>query len=154
MYNCRITWEFCQLTLYGTVSNLSTFETSNVSSSLNMHRIRLILVPFNAELNFTHFEPKNCIPLMKGLAWKVRLKQVFDLIFQTRLGIWLLYKNAATFPFSSLLPCCLAIVFEWLLPLAVRLLLLNNKLSNVSSQISAIFWIFQYCFDKCLGHVT
>ena len=52
--------------VYGTFPDLPTLETSNGSSFLNMHRIGLILVPFNAELNFTHFEPKHCIPLTKA----------------------------------------------------------------------------------------
>ena len=68
------------LTLYyvcGTFSDLSTLETLNGSSSLNMHRIRPILVSFNAELNSKHFQPKICVPLEK----------VFDLIFPKRLEI-------------------------------------------------------------------
>ena len=53
--------------MYGTFSDLTTLDTLNGSSSLNMQRVRPILVSLNVEINSTHFYSKICIPLEKGL---------------------------------------------------------------------------------------
>ena len=61
--------------------------------------------------NFYTVSSKYCTPLTKCLAFSfwARPKQVLDLIFPIRLGIWLFSKNiVSSFVFSFLLPCSLA----------------------------------------------